>query len=57
MLRAIGIEEVMSIIEEDKIIAVTCDFCNTEYKYQEQDIQVVFSNLSIHEECISQEIN
>ncbi|MCX8515153.1 MAG: hypothetical protein RL017_635 [Pseudomonadota bacterium] len=57
MLRAIGIEEVMSIITEDKVIAVTCDFCNTEYKYLEQDIQVVFNNLTIDQECVSTEIN
>lgn len=57
MLRSLGLEEATSIIEDEGIITVTCDFCNSVYSFNEQDVLSMFTNLSIDLECISNEIN
>lgn len=57
MLRSLGLEEATSIIEDEGIITVTCDFCNSVYSFNEQDVLTMFTNLSIDLECISDEIN
>lgn len=57
MLRSLGQEEALSIIADEGSITVTCDFCNTVYSFNEQDVQDMFSTLCVDIECISQEIH
>ena len=55
MLRSLGKEEALGIIADEGIIRVTCDFCNTAYSFESFDVEAMFSNLLIDNECISQE--
>ena len=57
MLRSLGQEEALSIIAEEGSITVTCDFCNTVYSFNEQDVRDMFSTLCVDIECVSQEIH
>lgn len=43
MLRMLGQDEVRSIIEEQQHIEVNCDFCNAAYRFDEVDVQQLFS--------------
>jgi molecular chaperone Hsp33 len=42
MLISLGREEVDSIIEEMKLVTVTCDFCNRQYSFDVVDIAQLF---------------
>ncbi len=57
MLRSLGQEEALSIIADEGKITVTCDFCNTIYSFNENDVQDMFNTLCIDIECISQELH
>ena len=57
ILRSFGIEEASSIIAEEGLITVTCDFCNTVYSFDEHDVSEIFSMLCVDIECISREIH
>lgn len=57
MLRSIGKEEAHSIILEQGKIEVTCDFCNTNYIFDINDVNNIFSMLCVDMESISQEIH
>ena len=57
MLRSLGKEEALSIIADEGAINVTCDFCNTVYSFDNQDVEDMFKNLCIDVECVSQEVH
>lgn len=57
MLRSLGKEEAHSIIKEQGSIEVTCDFCNTVYKFNTADVDMIFSNIAIDMETISNAIH
>lgn len=57
MLRGLGLEEATSIIADEGAITVTCDFCNTVYSFNEQDVQDMFNTLHLDIECVSKEIH
>jgi molecular chaperone Hsp33 len=57
MLRILGKEEAQSIINEQGSIKVTCDFCNTAYEYDANDVELMFSILCFDMESISQEFH
>ncbi len=42
MLKSLGQEEVESILEEQKNISITCEFCNQLYIYDAVDIEQLF---------------
>ncbi len=44
MLKMLGVEEVNSIIEEQGNIDVHCDFCNTEYVFDQVDAEQLFTS-------------
>ncbi len=43
MLQGIGLKEVNDILEEQKIIEVTCEFCDETYRYDRVDADALFS--------------
>jgi len=43
MLLSLGREEVVSIIEEQGVVSVVCDFCNAEQRFDAVDIGALFS--------------
>jgi molecular chaperone Hsp33 len=43
MLRMLGHDEVRSIVEERKIVDVTCEFCNKRYTFDAVDAEQVFA--------------
>lgn len=42
MLRTIGIDELNSIIEEEGIVGVACEFCNQKYEFDSVDVEGLF---------------
>ena len=42
MLKSLGFEEVESILQEQKNISITCEFCNQLYEYDAVDIKQIF---------------
>lgn len=57
IIRSLGLEEAQSIIADEGVIKITCDFCNSVYVFTEMDILYMFSNLALDLECISSELN
>ena len=57
MLRSLGQEEALSIIADEELINVTCDFCNTVYSFDSQNVEDMFKTLCIDIECVSQEVH
>ena len=57
MLRGLGRNEADSIITEEKIIRINCDFCNTSYEYNEEDVEMIFNSLYTDMESISKEFH
>ncbi|MBP9742968.1 MAG: Hsp33 family molecular chaperone HslO [Burkholderiales bacterium] len=57
IIRSLGLEEAQSIIADEGMIKVTCDFCNSVYVFTEADILHMFNNLALDLECISSEPN
>lgn len=43
VLKSMGYEEVQSIIEEQKIVAVDCEFCKRKYQFDAVDIEQLFA--------------
>jgi len=43
-----GPEEAKPIIQRDKILTVTCEFCNRHHDFDEVDVDKIFSTKSIH---------
>lgn len=43
-LRAMGEEELQSILQERETIEVTCEFCSENYRFNAQDIEALFKN-------------
>ena len=43
MLQGMGLKEVNDILEEQKIIEVTCEFCDEAYRYDRVDADALFS--------------
>ncbi len=48
MLRSLGSKEVVSIIEEQKIIEVACEFCNQKYEFDSVDSEQLFASDITH---------
>lgn len=48
MLRSLGTEEVHSILEEEKTIDVTCEFCMQKYSYDTVDAEQIFAATVTH---------
>lgn len=48
MLRSLGSKEVASIIAEQKIIEVACEFCNQKYKFDSIDTEQLFASDITH---------
>lgn len=46
-LRALGREELESILLERKLIEVNCDFCNAQYHFDKIDVEILLSSDSI----------
>lgn len=44
MLRNLGKDEVVPIIEEDKLISIHCEFCNQQYDFDSVDAEQLFSD-------------
>ncbi|MBX2835812.1 MAG: Hsp33 family molecular chaperone HslO [Gammaproteobacteria bacterium] len=42
LLVGLGEEEVMSIIEERKLVEITCEFCDAQYRYDAVDVSALF---------------
>ncbi len=57
MLHGLGYSEVSSIFLEQKEIRITCDFCNSVYIYQEDDVARIFNNLSLDMDSVSKEVH
>ena len=57
MLRTLGKKEVESILNEMGVIEVSCDYCNTKYSYYEDDIDNIFTTLTIDIENVSNEVH
>ena len=57
MLRTLGKNEVVSILDEMGVIDVSCDYCNTKYSYYGDDIDNIFTTLSIDVENVSNEVH
>lgn len=49
MLRQLGIEEVRSILEEEKTVEVTCEFCNQQYRFDAVDVEQLFAGDLAHQ--------
>jgi len=43
-LRAMGGEELQSILQERETIEVTCEFCSENYRFNAQDVEALFKN-------------
>lgn len=43
MLRQLGIDEVHAILEQEKVIEVTCEFCNQLYRFDAVDAEQLFA--------------
>jgi molecular chaperone Hsp33 len=43
-LRAMGEEELQSILQERETIEVTCEFCSEHYRFDAQDVEALFKN-------------
>ncbi|MFV1982178.1 MAG: Hsp33 family molecular chaperone HslO [Thiohalomonadales bacterium] len=48
MLQSLGSKEVISIIEEQKIIEVACEFCNQKYEFDSVDTEQLFASDITH---------
>ncbi len=54
MIRSLGKEEALSILEDEELIKINCDFCNTKYTLDAIDVERVFDrqisegNQSLH---------
>ena len=57
MLRNLGKEEVMNILHSAGNIEVTCDFCNTHYVFNAQDVDDIFAALRVEIDNISQAVH
>lgn len=57
MLRTLGKKELLSILDEMGIIDVSCDYCNTKYSYNINDIDHIFGALNIEIENVSDEVH
>jgi molecular chaperone Hsp33 len=44
MLRALGPEEVRSVLTEQGHVEVRCDFCNRAYRFDSVDVEQLFAN-------------
>jgi len=44
MLRSLGSKEVFSIIEEQKLINIVCEFCNQKYEFDSIDVEQLFAS-------------
>jgi molecular chaperone Hsp33 len=57
MLRSLGKNEALGIIADEGLIKVTCDFCNTVYSFDNQNVEDMFNTLCVDIECVSQEVH
>lgn len=57
MLRSLGKDEADSIIADEGIIRITCDFCNTVYVYDSTDVVMIFESLCADMDNVSTEIH
>lgn len=48
MLRSLGINELVSIIEEQSNVGVACEFCNQKYEFDSVDVEDMFANTVSH---------
>ena len=49
MLRVLGRAEVEGVVEEHGVVDVTCEFCNSHYRFSDADVQTLFApNLHVH---------
>lgn len=46
VLMTLGIEEIQKMIDEDKGTSITCHFCNTEYKFDINELQSIIDNIN-----------
>ena len=53
MLRALGQDEALETVISEGTISITCDFCNTLYVFNIEDVRDLFNTLRIDIECIS----
>lgn len=44
MLHMLGESEIESILKEEKVIEVNCDFCNLQYQFDTVDVAMIFSS-------------
>ena len=44
-LSTIGKQELQSMIDEDHGCEITCQFCNTKYKFDEEELQKLINRL------------
>ena len=44
-LSTVGKEELQSMIDEDHGCEITCQFCNTKYKFDEEELQKLINRL------------
>lgn len=49
MLRSLGREEVTSMIQEQSIISISCEFCNHPYSFDAIDAEQIFTDLVVTE--------
>jgi molecular chaperone Hsp33 len=49
MLRSLGSKEVISILEEQRIIEVACEFCNQKYEFDSVDAEQIFASDITHQ--------
>lgn len=58
ILRNLGATELTDIIETQGDISVTCDYCNTEYKFVKNDLEGFLAQITLNElEPISTQLN
>ena len=43
VLRALGPEEMRSILEEEGVVSVNCEFCNQKYEFDAVDVEMLFA--------------
>lgn len=43
-LQGLGYDEVKSILEEQGVVNIACDFCNKEYRYDSVDVEKLFAD-------------
>ena len=51
MLRSLGREENDSVLAEQGSVAITCEFCNRQYVFDESDVEAVFADEPPREEA------